>query len=370
MNYDVILIRYGEIGLKSDWVRRSFEDRLMENIRSGLEQRSVEGEVERGYGRVFVHTKEVEAASDVLERVFGIVSLSPAIKIETDLEKMKEVAGDLAEEKIKENETFAVRARRTGQHAFSSKDVEEQVGAEILERMNREVDLDNPDKTIFLEVRQNRCYIFGEKIDGPGGLPLGTQGKVVSLFNGDCNSFLATWLMMKRGCEPILLYGNTSPYREDGGRMEQSLEILKSWSYGADLEVKNFDLGSRIFNFEENTEEKINCLLCKRFLYRVAERLAEDENAKAIISGEAGNKPDNDFDLYRIQDLAVEMPVIRPLIGFNRKEIRDRCREISEDLEMKKMDCKGKEKNRKSEERIEEIEKDLGAEEAVESLDI
>ncbi|MFB6217351.1 MAG: THUMP domain-containing protein, partial [Candidatus Aenigmatarchaeota archaeon] len=171
-----ILIRYGEIGLKSDWVRREFENRLMKNIREGFKSRDVDGSVERGYGRIFVKTQDIEGASDVLRKTFGIVSFSPCEKLKTDMDGITRRMADISENFIQRDDTFSVRARRTGNHHFSSKDIEESAGSEIIERTDAKVDLDDPDKTIYCEIRQNDTYIFKDKIEGPGGLPLGTQG--------------------------------------------------------------------------------------------------------------------------------------------------------------------------------------------------
>ncbi len=325
MEMNWILIRYGEIGLKSDYVRRSFEDRLINNIREGLKDRGIEGEVKRGYGRIFVNAEEVKEASEVLKRTFGVVSFSPCKKIPTDLEEVASELSKLGEEVLEEGESFAVRVRRTGDHSFSSKDVEEKAGSKILESRNVEVDLDSPDKKVMADIRQGQSYIFSEKIDGPGGLPLGTQGKVISLFRGDCSSLLATWMMMKRGCSITVLHGEMEPYSSEK-TFTSSLEVLKKWSHGSEIELIEFDLGDKIFRFSEEGEKGYTCALCKRFMQRLASKAARKTNCKAIVTGDYINGRLDDFRLY---DSVSSTPLIRPLIGMNKEQINKKCSEIA-----------------------------------------
>ncbi|MFP4634163.1 MAG: tRNA sulfurtransferase [Candidatus Aenigmatarchaeota archaeon] len=325
MEADWILIRYGEIGLKSDHVRRSFEDRLIHNIHEGLKSKEIKENIKRGYGRIFVNTKEVERASEVLKRTFGIVSFSPCEKMDASFEKITERLAEVGEENIESGESFAVRVRRTGSHDFSSKDVEEVAGAKILKRVEAEVDLDEPDKKIMAEVRQGQCYIFTDKIEGPGGLPLGTQGKVVSLLKGGYKSFLATWLMMKRGCSVVALHGNLGPYAQGGGSGEVVKELRK-WSHGSPVEALEFDHSDNIFTFSEEGKRGMTCVLCKRFLYRLASKVADKRNAKAVISGESIG---NNLKRMSATDSVSDLPIIRPLVGLGREKIKKKCREIT-----------------------------------------
>jgi len=355
-----ILIRYGEIGLKSDYVRRSFEDRLINNIIKGMESNGIEGKVKRGYGRIFVKTEETKKASAVLERMFGVVSLSPCRKIGSDLEEVVNELSELGKEKVDENDSFAVRVRRTGDHGFSSKDVEEKAGAKILNSTGASVDLDNPDKRIMADIRQGQCYVFTEKIESPGGLPLGTQGKVLSLFKGGCGSFLSTWMMMKRGCSVVILHGKMEPYASDE-KFEKSLEELKKWGHGSSIDVLEFDLGSIIFKLSENGETGYTCTLCRRFIHRLASEVAKKIGAEAII---AGDYLDNSFGDMKIHDSVTDIPVIRPLVGMDKSTIMERCDDIAGRFLLKQNECKAKEKCESDVQRetVEELENEIGVE--------
>ncbi len=335
MEMNWILIRYGEIGLKSDYVRRSFEDRLINNIRNGLETHGIDGKVKRGYGRIFVSTEQTKKATEVLKRTFGIVSFSPCKKLDSGIEDIVECLVDLGKETIKEKDSFAVRVRRTGNHGFSSKDVEERAGAEILEKTGASVDLDNPDKRVMADIRQGQAYIFGEKIQGPAGLPLGTQGRVVSLFNGNCSSFLATWMMMKRGCSVVLLHGTMEPYAPDE-TYRKALDGIRKWSHGSPIKTMEFDLGRRIFELSEEGERGYTCVLCRRLMHRVASRIAKKTGSDAIITGD---KIGNSLGNIGIYDSVAEIPVIRPLIGLDKETVRNRCKDLAGEFILKNEGC-------------------------------
>lgn len=364
METDWILIRYGEIGLKSDYVRRSFEDRLINNIESGLNSRGIDGKVKRGYGRIFVSTEKPKEAVEVLGRTFGIVSFSPCKKIDTDFEGIVEELSDLGKGVIDQEQSFAVRVRRTGDHSFSSKDVEEEAGAEILEDKDVEVDLDNPDEKIMADIRQGQCYIFNQKIDGPGGLPLGTQGRVLSLFRGDCSSFLSTWMMMKRGCSVTVLHGQMEPYAKDD-MFKKTQEELEKWSHGSSIEVLGFGLGNKIFKFSEEGEKGYSCALCKRFMHRLAEKVAEETGSEAIITGEYLSNNFGDMKLY---DSVTDLPIIRPLIGMNKGTIREKCKDIAGEFILKEEECEARDKaaSEVKTSRVEELEEEIKIENLVE----
>ncbi|MFW6196628.1 MAG: THUMP domain-containing protein, partial [Thermoplasmatota archaeon] len=196
------LLRYGEIGTKSPSVRKNFESILIQNIERMFLNDKKEIFIEnRGRGRIFGYTRKDD--SNIFSRIFGLVSYSPATEVSSDLEKIKEESKSFAEGK---EGTFAVRARRTGDQDYSSMDVEEAVGSIILEENPAlDVNLDNPDHTLFIEVRNNKAYLFTEKREGPGGLPLSSQGKAAAFVEGK-KGFLSAWLMMKRGVRCYVYY--------------------------------------------------------------------------------------------------------------------------------------------------------------------
>ena len=164
----------------------------------------------------FDHTLSGEEI-EKLERIFGIVSYSPAVTTKSTFEDIESDVSKYAEKLheeglLDENTKFAISCRRVGNHEFSSQEMAAFAGAVVVRKYSSPVDLTNPELTIYLEVRDNDTYIFHEKIPGPGGLPLGTQGKVVALVSSGIDSPVATYLMMKRGCQVIALFCDNDPY--------------------------------------------------------------------------------------------------------------------------------------------------------------
>lgn len=201
---ETILVRYCEIGLKSDPVRRRFEGILKRNMIEMLASDSVEAVVTRANARLYVETDDVQGAVRSLKKVFGIASLSVANICEADVESIKELVIQVSREVLNPGDSFAIDARRDGRdYGFTSMDLEREVGTAVLESNSDKgvkVDLSNPDRTIFIEVRSNRAYIFTSYIRCHAGLPLGSQGKVVAYVNDD-RGLVSAWLMMKRGCK-------------------------------------------------------------------------------------------------------------------------------------------------------------------------
>jgi len=203
----LILARYAEVGLKSRGVRRYFERILVNNIMTALAKNDIEALVNAEHGRLFIETGEIDRAIAIISRVFGIASLSPVLRAESNLPDMMRVAAEYSRTLLHPGDSFAVRPRREGDHPFTSVDVGREVGSAIWqanEDKKVRVDLSHPDVEIFVEVRKNRTYIFSQYVPGPGGLPMGSQGRVVARVDNEEDA-LAAWLVMKRGCRVIVL---------------------------------------------------------------------------------------------------------------------------------------------------------------------
>src|SRR3989338_9629536 len=203
---DCILVRLGELALKSDQVQRKWFRILLENIHAGLKEAGIEYRLEINPNRIFVFTKQIPEAIAVLKKVFGIVSLSSAWQCHSDLAEIRNLSADIAEQVLKLNEkkSFAISARRAGHHKFSSKLIAEEAGAAVKRITNAAVDLSKPENEIEIECRSRNTYIFTEKISAVGGLPLGTGGKVLALLEKKEDA-LAALMVARRGCELVLL---------------------------------------------------------------------------------------------------------------------------------------------------------------------
>ena len=197
-----VLVRYCEIGLKSTPVRRRFETQLRENILSMFVRDHVEALMTFGDARIFFETDEPDKCISSLRRVFGVASVSLVVPCTSDLEDVCRTAAEFSRGKISEGQTLAVRARREGTHPYTSQMVGREAGSAIFnenKHLGISVNLNTPDKTFYIEIRNNKGYVFDEYIACPGGLPMGTQGRVLARVDGD-RGVLSAWMMMKRGC--------------------------------------------------------------------------------------------------------------------------------------------------------------------------
>ena len=204
---DLLLVRYAEMGLKSRPVRRRFEQILLDNIMDALASARVQSLISTEYGRIYVKPDPMDRAIQAISKVFGVASLSPVIECSSDMGDIMKTAADLSVSIIGQGQSFAVRSRREGVHPYTSMDLNREVGSAIW-RANEDkqpsVDLEHPDAEIFVEVRGSRAFVFHQSVPGPGGLPLGSQGKVVA-FVDERRDVLAAWMMMKRGCRTAVI---------------------------------------------------------------------------------------------------------------------------------------------------------------------
>ena len=330
MELDKILCRYGELTLKSNYTRRFFEDKIISNISSGLKNKGIKFKVEKEPGRLFIKTKEIENSLGVLRRVFGLTSISPVkeVVIKADIEKLTREGTKFASNYIKKDYKFSVRAKRTGNDAFTSQMIERKIGADIVKKIGSEVDLTNPDKTLYVEVRQNKAYFFKERIECPGGLPMGTQGKVLVLFSGGIDSAVAAWMMMKRGCDVTALYYDITG-KKSLKRAQSVLKQLNKWSIGNKIELIEIKYKNTLNKITKECKSNLTCLICKRMMYRIAEKTANKNEAKVLVTGEnLGQVASQTLDNLNVLDRAIETPVLRPLIGLNKEEIIEIAKKI------------------------------------------
>jgi len=330
MKWDLILIRYGEIALKSNYVRRQLIEKLKSHITKSLEQEGVENyKLKTPRGRVFLETPSIDKSLQALSYVPGIVSYSPCITVQSDLEKITRGSTKVSENQLSSNLNFAVNARRIGEHDFSSQDIKISVGDHLRKKFNANVDLDNPDFTVNIEVRNEKTYIYTHTYRGLGGLPYGVQGKLVSLFSGGIDSPVATALMLKRGCEPIALYIDKGKYgnKKENDRATKVAKKLSRYTPNGIKFIKlNFE---EIYQKMENKTGKQTCIICKRAMYKAAEKICKKENAKGIITGESvGQVASQTLDNLMTLDNSTNLPIYRPLIGVDKTQTQKISRRL------------------------------------------
>ena len=222
----VLLVRFGEIALKSRFVRRQLRDRLIGNIQDLFAAEGVECVTEADEARVYVHADEVERAHGILARVFGVVSLSPATETGSDMESLRRAVLEQAGRSLARGATFAIRPRRVGTHPFTSQDIARELGTAVRNaNPTARVDLSTPDVEIHIEVRRNRGFVFRAIWPGPGGLPLGSQGRGLALVEDEAG-MVAAWMGMKRGCRLAVAASEDGAIVEPLRRWDVHLKVL------------------------------------------------------------------------------------------------------------------------------------------------
>ncbi len=288
MAWPPILVRFGEIGIKSRSVRGQFERRLESRIEEQLVRRGVEAEIKREDGRILVRASDVERALDALTHTFGVVSASPAIDCEATPEGVAAIALEIARERLLPGQSFAMKARRAGQHTFTSLDVAkataEAITTQLADRHPR-VDLNTPDLSLHSEIRGRSAYVYTRNLRGPGGLPLGSQGKVCVIVDGP-HAAHAAWLAGKRGSSLVFL----TAHPEEAPAW---LEPLTPW------------IGEpRLFQIEPTPEA-------------IREQL-ERHNCHALVRAEDAHGAIAQFE----EDQKIGFPVFRPLVGYSGERFR------------------------------------------------
>jgi thiamine biosynthesis protein ThiI len=333
---DTVIVRFGgEIGIKAPITRKQYEHRLYRNIKASLKHHAIpHSAFHRKPGRLYIKTSQPKQTADKLSQVFGVSSLSPALETSSSLDEILSISAQLASSTFKHGESFAARCHRVGNHPYTSQEVCRSVGERLLTafpQLNLSVDLTSPKRTLELEIRDEKAYLFTNVIRGVGGLPLGTQPKLVCLLKGDSYSAVACWMTMKRGCPPILLHvnDNMTSLRE----VESAKQITKNlmmWSIGfpTRLRVARYNLKPQKLAREYSSQ--IASLVRKRLMLRIAQRIAEMTNSEGIVTGDSlGRSATYTAGLFRVQDEAVkDLPVYRPLLGLGDDEIASISRGI------------------------------------------
>jgi len=336
--YNSIIVRYGEISLKGR-NRYVFENQLKNNIINFLKFKKIKfKEVILLRGRIYIRgINEVP----LLKNVFGIYSYSPALEIEKDFELLKKKTYEFIND-IKKYSTFRVSCQRIDKNFHkNSIEIERLIGEIIFENSNLKVDLKNYDLNFNIEIGEKSIYIFFEKIKAYGGMPFSSSGKLVSLISSGIDSPVSTFLMMKRGIEPILLH-----YKITDQDFEKVLEIkdkLEEFTSGKKLELISIDRNdifknqfSKLYNSKKY--HSYICLLCKYLMHKTAGEIARQKNALGIITGDnlAQVATQTLKNLYAYRD-ASKMPVYSPLISFDKEDTIKIAKEIGiYDISIKK----------------------------------
>jgi thiamine biosynthesis protein ThiI len=329
----VTLIRYDEIGLKGR-NRRFFEDRLRENVARalGLPPRSVA----RERGRLFAWRPDEapSAARDrALARVFGIRSFSPALVVAAELPAISEAVFGIADAGVARGvAAFAMDCRRsTKAFPFTSLELNVRLGRAVQDRHpGLRVDLESPDLTIHVEVREAGAYVYDAVVPGPGGLPVGVSGRALLLLSGGIDSPVAGWMAMKRGLDLDSVHFHTPPYTAPQAR-EKAIAIareLAAWG-GRPARIHLVPVTALQQAIGRAVSERLWTLSLRRAMVRLAERIARRAGQSALVIGDSlGQVASQTLENITVVDGVVEIPILRPLIGFDKAEIVGLARRI------------------------------------------
>jgi len=326
----VIVVHHHEITLKKG-NRGYFEKILMKNIRIALSGYSSTFKLRGGYGRFVIEfDSEVntEQVAQELKTVFGIANICVGVKVEQSLEAFYAEAERLLVNR--EFRTIKVHTTRPDKRfPLNSVEVNIKVGDFLCTRFNVRANLTTPDETIFIEIVEGVAYVYRSKIRGAAGLPVGASGKVVSLISAGFDSPVASWRMMRRGCTVHYAHFHSMPYtsRHSLDQVRELVTLLTKYQFHSKLFIVPFaDVQNEIVL---HAPQPLRVIFYRRFMIRVAEAIARQTHAEALVTGEAvGQVASQTLRNIRVIDDAATMPILRPLAGMDKEETMDTARVI------------------------------------------
>ena len=324
-----VIVKTHELALKGK-NRPWFMRRLVNNLRAATRGTGVQ-KVWQGHmlvGLTLGDEADWLAVSDRVKQCFGVAKFFKAYEVPLDLEKVKEALPPLLEERI--FESFRITANRADKRfPFTSEEINRDLGAYVKDFTGARVDLSKPELQIYLDVLPTGILLYFDEVRGYGGLPVGVSGDVIAMLSGGIDSPVAAWQMMKRGCRAQFVHFHSYPL-VDRSSIEKSVELtqhLTRHQYRSSLYLA--PLGDIQKNIIVSTPPAYRVILYRRFMVRITEALASRKGAKAIVTGEScGQVSSQTLDNIAVIDQAANIPILRPLVGFNKEEIVNVAREI------------------------------------------
>ena len=329
---EIFLLKLGEVVLKG-LNRRSFEDKLLSNVRRRL----------RGCGSFQVYLRQstiyvepqgecdMEAAWEACRQVFGVAAIARAVPCEKTVEAITDTAARYLAPEFAKARSFKVESKRADKSYYlNSIQVSQEVGGELAERFpSVAVDVHDPDLTVYVEIREKAAYVHAPSIPGAGGLPVGMGGRAVSLLSGGIDSPVSSWMMARRGVELEMVHFVSPPYTSQQAQ-DKVLELARLLTgYCGRLVVHLVPFTKIQEEIRKNCPEEYFTLIMRRFMMRLAQAVARKIGAKALVTGESlGQVAGQTMLALGTTDDVCEMPVLRPLIGMDKVEIIRLSRQI------------------------------------------
>ncbi|WP_297214780.1 THUMP domain-containing protein [Thermoplasma sp.] len=318
------IVRYSEIGLKGDKERKRMENILIKNINSYYRIKGWNADCRIMSGHILVEAEN----DDPLRYIMGIKSYSPAkrFRFET-LDDLKEIAVALYNEKVK-GKTFGVRCNRIGTHGFTSLDVEKGVG-DALYGVSAGVNLKNPDVWIHVDIVGKDAFFYDTVISGPGGLPLGSEGRYLALVSGGIDSPVAAWTIMKRGSPCDILFCSLSYPVDLLPFVDVVSKLIERWAPYRKPKIYVADCRPLIRTMVVEGKTRYSNVTFKRVIYKLAESIVLKQGYNGIVTGESlGQVSSQTAENLRAIESGIDVPVLRPLIGMDKDEVVEMARSI------------------------------------------
>lgn len=330
---EIILIKLGEVVLKG-LNKNSFEETLMKNIR-----RRIKGigkwNIRKAQSTIYVEPLEegidMDEAVERIKKVFGIAAFQRAAVVAKDFDSICKTAAEYLEDELSTAKTFKVAAKRSDKtFPLATPEICMELGGYILDKFpHLSVDVHDPDVTVVVEVRDFGAYVHSSQIKGAGGMPLGTSGKALLLLSGGIDSPVAGYLMAKRGVELSAIHYVSPPYTSERAK-NKVLELGEELcSFCGRLETYIVPFTEIQEEIRNNCREEYFTVIMRRFMMKIAEKVATDNRCKALITGESiAQVASQTMDAIYCTDRASDIPVFRPLIGWDKNDIIEVSRKI------------------------------------------
>ncbi len=328
--YNNISMSLGEIVLKGR-NRGYFENKLNQSLRRIIDDKNLK--IYRDRGKVFLDIdKDIDKMVKNISKVFGIVVVSPCVKIESDVDEIKNKVVEYVNFKKKnENvQTFKIQAKRADKtFPVKSMELNNILGGEVLKNIeNIKVDVHNPDLIVYVDIR-SKTYIYSEKYSGGGGLPVGSNGKGLVLLSGGIDSPVACYQMGKRGVKVDCISFHSYPYTSirSNEKIKELSDILSV--YTGQMKVYFVNILEIYRKIKENCQEKNTTIIARRFMMRISKEIAERDEYDCLITGESlGQVASQTIKSLKVIQNSVDIPILRPLIGNDKTDIIEIARDI------------------------------------------
>lgn len=325
--FTAFLIKYAEIGVKGK-NKYLFEEALVQQVKYALKRCEGEFKVTRTEGRIYVHALsefDYDETVDNLKTVFGVSGICPVIHVEDEgFEKLAETVVDYVDKVYQDkNITFKVQARRARKnYPMNSMEINMELGGAVLGAFpEMKVDVHHPDVMLHVEIRE-KIYIYSIEIPGPGGMPVGSNGKAMLLLSGGIDSPVAGYMIAKRGVKIDAVYFHAPPYTSDRAKQKviDLAKLVSRYAGPVYLHIINFT-DIQLYIYEKCPHEELTIIM-RRYMMKIAERIAKESDCLGLITGESiGQVASQTVQSLAVTNEVCTLPVFRPLIGFDKMEI-------------------------------------------------